>query len=64
MMLILNSQMDTHFNFNNLHDLSEWQKYMNEAFLDNGEIFPPGMNGVLSILKETFRVLSFEQTPQ
>ena len=64
MMLILNSQMDTHFNFNNLHDLSEWQKYMNEAFLDNGEIFPPGMNGVLSILKETFRVLSFEQTLQ
>ena len=64
MMLILNSQMDTHFNFNNLHDLSEWQKYMNEAFLDNDEIFPPGMNGVLSILKETFRVLSFEQTPQ
>ncbi|MGN6737820.1 KAP family P-loop NTPase fold protein [Neisseria sp. P0022.S007] len=65
MMLILNSQMDTHFNnFNNLHNLREWQKYINEAFLDNGEIFPPGMNGVLSILKETFRVLSFEQTPQ
>lgn len=65
MMLILNSQMDTHFNnFNSLHNLREWQKYINEAFLDNGEIFPPGMNGVLSILKETFRVLSFEQTPQ
>lgn len=65
MMLILNSQMDTYFNnFNNLHNLREWQKYINEAFLDNGEIFPPGMNGVLSILKETFRVLSFEQTPQ
>ena len=64
MMLILNSQMDTHFNFNNLHDLSEWQKYMNEKFLDNGDIFPPGMNGVLSILKETFQVLSFEKMPQ
>lgn len=65
MMLILNSQMDTHFNnFNNLHNLREWQKYMNEAFLDNGEIFPPGMNGVLSILKETFRVLSLERMPQ
>ena len=64
MMLILNSQMDTHFNFNNLHDLSEWQKYMNEKFLDNDDIFPPGMNGVLSILKETFQVLSFEKMPQ
>ena len=64
MMLILNSQMDTHFNFNNLHDLSEWQKYMNEKFLDNGDIFPPGMNGVLSILKETFQVLSFEKIPK
>lgn len=62
MMLILNSQMDTHFNFNNLHDLSEWQKYMNEKFLDNDDIF--GMNGVLSILKETFQVLSFEKMPQ
>ena len=41
-----------------------WEKHMNEAFLQNPEIYPQGIDGVFSILKDTFRVLSLEQTPQ
>ena len=59
MMLILNSQMNTHFNFENYY-LAEWQRLIDEKFLENDEIYPHGMDGVLFILKETFRILSLE----
>ena len=61
MMLILNSQMNTHFNFENYY-LAEWQRLIDEKFLENDEIYPHGMDGVLFILKKTFRILSLEQT--
>jgi len=64
MMLILHSPMDTHFNFGNLHNLGDWQRLIDENFLEHDEIYPRGMDGVLTILKDTFRVLSLEQTPQ
>ena len=64
MMLILHSPMDTHFNFENLHNLGEWQRLIDENFLKHDKIYPRGMDGVLTILKDTFRVLSLEQTPQ
>jgi len=41
-----------------------WEEHMNEAFLQNPKIYPQGIDGVFSILKDTFRVLSLEQTPQ
>ena len=64
MMLILHSPMDTHFNFGNLHNLGEWQRLIDKNFLEYDKIYPRGMDGVLTILKDTFRVLSLEQTPQ
>ena len=64
MMLILNSQMDTHFNSDNLHNPESWENLINKYFFKNEEIFPLGIDSVLYILKETFEVLSLEQTPQ
>jgi len=64
MMLILHSRMNTHFNFGNLHNLGEWQRLIDKNFLEYDKIYPRGMDGVLTILKDTFRVLSLEQTPQ
>ena len=64
MMLILNSQMDTHFNSDNLHNPESWEDLINKYFFKNEEIFPLGIDSVLYILKETFEVLSLEQTPQ
>ena len=64
-MLIMYSNIkDTSFTFVTPQHEEYWVKHINETFLENPCIFPPGMAGVLSILKETFRVLSLEQTPQ
>ncbi len=64
-MLIMYSNIkDTGFTFVTPQHEEYWVKHINETFLENPCIFPPGMAGVLSILKETFRVLSLEQTPQ
>ena len=60
MMFILHGQKDVHFNFSNVIDLNRWQKLINEKFLENEDIYPGGISGVLSILKDTFRVLSLE----
>ena len=60
MMLILNSQMDTHFNSDNLHNPESWENLINKYFFKNEEIFPLGIDSVLYILKETFEVLSLE----
>ena len=64
MLITFNDIKDTSFEFVTHQHEEYWTKHINETFLKNPYIFPPGINGVLSILKETFRVLSFEQTPQ
>ena len=64
MMLILYGTANIHFDVSTLHDRRSWQERINKDFLDNENIYPYGINGVLTILKDTFRVLSLEQTPQ
>ena len=64
MLITFNDIKDTSFKFVTDQHTEYWTKHINETFLKNPYIFPPGINGVLSILKETFQVLSFEQTPQ
>ena len=64
-MLIMYSNIkDTSFTFVTPQHKEYWAKHINETFLENPCIFPPGMAGILSILKDTFRILSLEQTPQ
>ena len=64
-MLIMYSNIkDTGFTFVTPQHKEYWAKHINENFLQNPEIYPQGIDGVLSILKVTFRVLSLEQTPQ
>ena len=64
MMLILYGAANIHFDVSTLHDRSSWQERINKDFLDNENICAYGMDGVLDILEDTFRVLSLEQTPQ
>ena len=64
MMLILYGTANIHFDVSTLHDRESWQERINKDFLDNENIYPYEMDGVLTILKDTFRVLSLEQTPQ
>lgn len=64
MLITLNDIKDTSFEFVTHQHEEYWTKHINETFLKNPYIFPPGINGVLSILKETFQVLSFEKMPQ
>ena len=64
-MLITYSRFgDTNFTFVTSQHKEYWAKHINEDFLQNPEIYPQGIDGVLSILKDTFRVLNLEQTPQ
>ena len=64
-MLITYSRFgDASFTFATFQHEEYWEEHMNEAFLKNPKIYPQGIDGVLSILKETFQVLSLEQTPQ
>lgn len=64
MLITFNDIKDTSFTFVTPQHQEYWDKHINETFLKNPYIFPTGMNGVLSILKETFQVLSFEKMPQ
>lgn len=64
MMLILHCAANIHFDVSTLHDRRSWQECINKDFLEHDEIYPRGMDGILTILKDTFRVLSLEQTPQ
>ena len=64
MMLILYGAANIHFDVSTLHDRRSWQERINKDFLDNENICTYGMDGVLDILEDTFRVLSLEQTPQ
>ena len=63
MMLILHGAANIHFDVSTLHDRRSWQECINRDFLEHDEIYPRGMDGILTILKDTFRVLSLEQTP-
>ena len=62
MMFILHGAANIHFDVSTLHDRRLWQEYINKDFLEHDEIYPRGMDGILTILKDTFRVLSLEQT--
>lgn len=64
MLITFNDIKDTSFEFVTSEHKEYWAKHINETFLENPDIFPLGINDVLSILKETFQVLSLEQTPQ
>ena len=64
MMLILYGAANIHFDVSTLHDRRSWHERINKDFLKHDEIYPRGMDGVLTILKDTFRILSLEQTPQ
>ena len=62
MMLILYGTANIHFDVGTLHDRRSWQERINKDFLDNENICLDGMDGVLDILEDTFRILSLEQT--
>ena len=64
MLIMFNDIKDTSFTFATPEHKEYWAKHINETFLKNPDIFPLGINEVLSILKETFQVLSFEKMPQ
>lgn len=64
MLIMYGNIKDTSFTFVTPQHKEYWAKHINETFLENPCIFPPGMAGILSILRETFQVLSLEQTPQ
>ena len=64
MMLIMDSNtIDERFNFPESHSRYDWQEYINKKFFENTTNYNQ-KNTVLPILKETFQVLSLEQTPQ
>ena len=64
-MLIKHSKIED-ARFQEWEDQEYWQTYIDHHFFKNKYIVSQkrGIYGVLSILKETFRVLSLEQTPQ
>ena len=64
-MLIKHSKIED-ARFQEWENREYWQTYMDVNFLKNKYIISQkkGIYGVLSILKDTFRVLSLEQTPQ
>ena len=63
-MLIMYSKIkDKRFIFQEFYG-TDLEEQINEDFLQNPRIYPQGIDGVFSILKDTFRVLSLEQTPQ
>ena len=65
MLLILNSDIkDKRFEYPEFPYESSWQKYINDVFFEDKNISPRRIDGLFSILKDTFRVLSLEQTPQ
>lgn len=65
MMFIMFSKVkDPTFVFRISDDQEYWQMHVNNLFLRNVNLDYCGIDGVFSVLKNTFRVLSFEQTPQ
>lgn len=65
-MLILHSKIaDSRFTSLEPHENNYWKKEINEWFFENPSFgHYCGIDKVLSVLKNTFQVLSFEQTPQ
>ena len=64
MLMDYSTTEDSHFK---IYEISNWHNWMNQVnvnFLEGSEIYPKSKEGVFSILKNTFRVLSLEQTPQ
>ena len=65
MLLILNSDIkDKRFEYPEFPYERNWQKYINDVFFEDENISPRRIDGLFSTLKDTFRVLSLEQTPQ
>ena len=65
MLLILNSDIkDKRFEYPEFPYERDWQKYISDIFFEDENISPRRIDGLFSILKETFQVLSLEQTPQ
>ena len=65
MLLILNSDIkDKRFEYPEFPYERDWQKYISDVFFEDENISPRRIDGLFSILKDTFRVLSLEQTPQ
>ena len=64
MLMDYSTTEDSHFK---IYEISNWHNWMNQVnvnFLEGSEIYPKSKEGVFSILKNTFRVLSLEQPPQ
>ena len=65
MMFIMCSKVkDPIFAFQISYNREYWQMHMNNLFLGNVNLDYYGIDGVFSVLKNTFRVLSLEQMPQ
>lgn len=69
MLIMYSSSRDASFTFAESQQQEIWERSINENFLENPYIslhrsLPPRIAGILSILKETFQVLSLEKTPQ
>ena len=65
MLLILNSDIkDKRFEYPEFPYERDWQKDISYIFFGDENISPRRIDGLFSILKETFQVLSLEQTPQ
>ena len=64
MLMDYSTTEDPHFKIYEISNWHNWMNQVNENFLEGSEIYPRSKEGVFSILKDTFRVLSLEQTPQ
>ena len=64
MLIMYSNSRDTNFIFTTPQHEEYWKEQVNETFLKNPCISPTGIARVFSILKDTFRILSLEQTPQ
>ena len=65
MMFIMFSKVkDPTFVFRISDDQEYWQMHVNNLFLRNVNLDYCGIDGVFSVLKNTFQVLSFEKMPQ
>ena len=64
MLMDYSTTEDPHFKTYEISNWHNWMNQVNENFLEGSEIYPKSKKGVFSILKNTFRILSLEQTPQ
>ena len=64
MLMDYSTTEDPHFKTYEISNWHNWMNQVNENFLEGSEIYPKSKEGVFSILKVTFQVLSLEQTPR